>query len=66
MKKNYSRGIGISHASFCYLTNEAQLLFTSAFHFWFQIFFQIILTSFAPGLMEGTETQKKSLTSMVF
>ena len=50
MKKNYSRGIGISHASFCYLTNGAQLLSSSAFRFWFQIVFQIILASFVPGL----------------
>ena len=38
-----SRGIGISHASFWYLTNGAQFLFSSAVRFWFQIIFQIIL-----------------------
>ena len=48
--KKQSRGIGISHASFCYLTNGAQLLFSSAFRFWFQIVFQIVLASFVPGL----------------
>ena len=48
--KKQSRGIGISHASFCYLTNGAQLLFSSAFRFWFQLIFQIILASFVPGL----------------
>ena len=45
--------MGISDASFCYLTNEAQLLFTrgtSAFRFWFQIIVQIIFASFVPGL----------------
>ena len=49
----YSRGIGIFHASFCYLTNGAQLLFSSAFRFRFQIIFQIILASFVPGLIVG-------------
>ena len=46
----YSRGIGISHASFWYLTNWAQLPFSSAVRFWFQMIFQIILASFVPGL----------------
>ena len=50
--KKQSRGIGLSHASFCYLTNGAQLLFGSAFRFCFQIFFfEMILASFVPGLM---------------
>ena len=41
--KQQSRGIGISHASFCYLTNGAQLLFSTAFRFRFQMIFQTIL-----------------------
>ena len=56
LNEKKSRGIGISHAGFCYLTNGAQLLFSSAFRLWFQIIFQIvfnliILASFVPGLI---------------
>ena len=48
--KKQSRDIEISHVSFCYLTNGAQVLFISAFRFWLQIIFQIILASLLPGL----------------
>ena len=55
MKKN-NRGVSEYLMLFCYLTNGAQLLFSSAFRFWFQIIFQIvfnliILASFVPGLI---------------
>ena len=51
LKKQYG-GIGISRASFCYLTNGAQLLSSSAFRFFrFQMVFQTILASFVPGLV---------------
>ena len=59
--KKKSRGIGISHASFCYLINGVQLISSSAFCFWFQIFFHIIFASFVPGLSEFDFTNFKIL-----
>ena len=53
--KNKSRGIGISNASFCYLTKEAQLLSSSSFRFWFQMIFQLTFASFVPGLIVTLE-----------
>ena len=49
MKKN-NRGVWEYLMLFCYLTNGAQLLFSSAIRFWSQNFFKIILASFVPGL----------------
>ena len=42
--KKKSRGIGVSHPSFWYLTNGAQLLFSSAVLFWFQLIFLCIFS----------------------
>ena len=62
-KKKKTRGIGTSHASFWYLTNGAQLLFSSAVRFWFQIIFEVLVASFVPGL--SVAGQQRTLSHRV-
>ena len=42
--------------------NCSLVLFSSAFRFWFQIIFQIILASLVPGLMKKKKKQRKIYT----
>ena len=50
--KTKSRGIGTFKASLRYLTNDASMLFSYAFRFWFQTIYQKNVASFVPGSMQ--------------
>ena len=65
MKKKFI-GNGISHASFWYLTNGAQLLlfFSCLVRFWFKIFLQIVLASFVLGLLVKKTNSKLATSSL--